>query len=127
MQVPGQSLTSLGTISGRVQPIETGNDDCFRLYAPLFDAFVDCFIEAALVDVVRGMESEYVIVAGLLARSPSTGRPLTVQNVFSIERVTPDAPGSYRRARGAVPWRPGNLLPEDAIRRIRDESLPAYE
>ena len=127
MQEPGQSLTSLGTISGRVQPIETGNDDCFRLYDPLFDAFVDCFIEAALVDVVRGMEGEYVIVAGLLARSPSTGRPLTVQNVFSIERVTPDAPGSYRRARGAVPWRPGNLLPEDAIRRIRDESVPAYE
>ena len=127
MEEPGQSLTSLGTISGRVQPIETGNDDCFRLYDPLFDAFVDCFIEAALVDVVRGMESEYVIVAGLLARSPSTGRPLTVQNVFSIERVTPDAPGSYRRARGAVPWRPGNLLPEDAIRRIRDESVPAYE
>ena len=127
MQEPGQSLTSLGTISGRVQPIETGNDDCFRLYDPLFDAFVDCFIEAALVDVVRGMEGEYVIVAGLLARSPSTGRPLTVQNVFSIERVTPDAPGSYRRARGAVPWRPGNLLPEDAIRRISDESVPAYE
>ena len=64
MQEPGQSLTSLGTISGRVQPIETGNDDCFRLYVPLFDAFVDCFIEAALVDVVRGMEGEYVIVAG---------------------------------------------------------------
>ena len=127
MQEPEQSLTSLGTISGRVQPIETGNDDCFRLYDPLFDAFVDCFIEAALVDVVRGMEGEYVIVAGLLARSPLTGRPLTVQNVFSIERVTPDAPGSYRRARGAVPWRPGNLLPEDAIRRIRDESVPAYE
>ena len=127
MQEPGQSLTSLGTISGRVQPIETGSDDCFRLYDPLFDAFVDCFIEAALVDVVRGMESEYVIVAGLLARSPSTGRPLTVQNVFSIERVTPDAPGSYRRARGAVPWRPGNLLPEDAIHRISDESVPAYE
>ena len=127
MQVPGQSLTSLGTISGRVQPIQTGNDDCFRLYDPLFEAFVDCFIKAALVDVVRGMESEYVIVAGLLARSPSTGRPLTVQNVFSIERVTPDAPGSYRRARGAVPWRPGNPLPEDAIRRISDESVPAYE
>jgi hypothetical protein len=127
MQEPGQSLTSLGTISGRVQPIETGNDDCFRLYVPLFEAFVDCFIEAALVDVVRGMEGEYVIVAGLLARSPVTGRPITVQNVFSIERVTPDAPGSYRRARGAVPWRPGNLLPEDAIRRIRDESVPAYE
>ena len=125
MQEPGQSLTRLGTISGRVQPIETGNDDCFRLYDPL--AFVDCFIEAALVDVVRGMEGEYVIVAGLLARSPSTGRPLTVQNVFSIERVTPDAPGSYRRARGALPWRPGNPLPEDGIRRISDESVPAYE
>ena len=93
MQEPEQSLTSLGTISGRVQPIETGNDDCFRLYEPLFDAFVDCFIEAALVDVVRGMEGEYAIVAGLLARSPVTGRPITVQNVFSIERVTPDAPG----------------------------------
>ena len=127
MQEPGQSLTRLGTISGRVQPIQTGNDDCFRLYDPLFEAFVDCFIKAALVDVVRGMEGEYVIVAGLLASSPVTGRPLTVQNVFSIERVTPDAPGSYRRARGALPWRPGNPLPEDGIRRIRDESVPAYE
>lgn len=28
----------------------------------------------------------------------------------------------YRAARGAVPWRPGDEPPEDAIRRLRDDS-----
>jgi hypothetical protein len=35
-------------------------------------------------------------------------------------RLPPSPPGSYRDARGVLPWRPGDELPEDAIRRLRD-------
>jgi hypothetical protein len=34
--------------------------------------------------------------------------------------LPPSPPGSYREARGILPWRPGDELPEDAIRRLRD-------
>ena len=35
-------------------------------------------------------------------------------------RLPPSPPGSYREARGVVPWQPGDALPEVAIRRLRD-------
>jgi hypothetical protein len=35
-------------------------------------------------------------------------------------RLPPSPPGSYREARGILPWRPGDELPEEAIRRLRD-------
>ena len=35
-------------------------------------------------------------------------------------RLPASPPGSYRAARGVVPWQPGDELPEVAIRRLRD-------
>jgi len=35
-------------------------------------------------------------------------------------RLPASPPGSYKEARGVVPWKTGNELPEVAIRRLRD-------
>jgi hypothetical protein len=37
-------------------------------------------------------------------------------------RLPPSPPGSYRDARGILPWRPGDELPEVRIRRLRDDA-----
>ena len=38
----------------------------------------------------------------------------------ALEAPTDNATRGYQAARGVVPWRPGDELPEDAIRRLRD-------
>jgi phage tail tube protein FII len=42
------------------------------------------------------------------------------QHIQSIDILRPPA-GDYRRARGAIPWQPGDEPAEASIRRLRDE------
>ena len=35
-------------------------------------------------------------------------------------------PGDYKQAKGALPWKAGDELPEDAIRRLRDNDPGGY-
>lgn len=46
------------------------------------------------------------------------GRFDLVEELYEERLLTKDA-ADFRRARGVIPWEPGDELPEDAIRRLR--------
>jgi hypothetical protein len=52
---------------------------------------------------------------------PVDGEPVATPEAHGdADRSPPSPPGSYKAARGILPWRPGDELPEDAIRRLRN-------
>ena len=59
-------------------------------------------------------------VSGQVTREASTGRPISIRQIMEVRILEEASAGSYREARGAVPWQPGDMLPEDAIRKLRD-------
>ena len=64
-------------------------------------------------DVIRMMKTVYTVT-------------LLDENRFRIRYgngketiISVESPTDYKRARGVIPWKEGDELPEDAIRRIR--------
>ena len=59
-------------------------------------------------------------VSGRISRELSTGRPVVIRQILTVEILEDIAPGSYRLARGAVQWNVGEKMPEEIIRQLRD-------
>ena len=59
-------------------------------------------------------------VSGRVSRESILGRPVAIRSILDIDLLEDIAPGSYQLARGAVKWEPGDKLPEDVIRQLRD-------
>ena len=111
---------SIGAIAGRVQTLGDHADLRFNLYDTLFDRAVACYLTPGQEEIMRDAWGERARVSGRITREGSTGRPLSIRNIVAVDILQDAEPGSYRQARGAVPRPPGALLPEDAIRRLRD-------
>lgn len=60
--------------------------------------------------MIRNMWGKYVTVTGKIYRDPITGRPLEVCKLEGVEILQDEPPGSYKRARGAIPWKDGTEL-----------------
>ena len=59
-------------------------------------------------------------VSGTISREELSGCPIAIRRILDVDVLQDIAPGSYRLARGAVPWESGDRLPEDIIRELRD-------
>jgi hypothetical protein len=92
----------------------------FTLYDLLHDDAVSCYLEEGYEDIMRTLWGKLVTVEGIVKRDPLTGAPQTVRQITKVEPMPEVEPESWRRARGIVPIGPRGLMPEKAIRRLRD-------
>lgn len=111
---------ALGAIEGTVEVLSRRRGLHFNLYDSLHDRPVSCYVSAEHADLMRDIWGRRVIVQGLVSRDAERGWPFAVREVTRIEPVPDVPPGSYRRARGILPRRPGQPRAEEAIRRTRD-------
>ena len=111
---------AIGAITGRVQTLSNRSGLRFNLYDILFDKAVACYLAPGQEELMRAAWGLRATVSGRVSRDAITGRPLAIRQIMNVKILQDVAPGSYRRARGAVPRPAGAMLAEDAIRRLRD-------
>ena len=114
------ATVSIGVVTGRIQTLSNRNGLRFNLYDTVHDKAVACYLAPHQTELIREAWGCRAAITGHITREAQTGRPITIRQITAIETLAEPAPGAYRQARGAVPWQPGDLLPEDAIRRLRD-------
>jgi hypothetical protein len=117
---PTPAVEAYGAIEGRVQTLTSRGGLRFTLYDMLHDRAVSCYVTEGRDSLLRDIWGKRALVEGWISRDAKSGRPLAVRQITSITELPERGPGSYRDARGAVPLKPGGLLPEVAIRRLRD-------
>ena len=111
---------SIGAITGRVQSLSSRAGLRFNLYETIDDSQVTCYLSPGQEETMRMVWRNRATVVGSVTRDPMTGRPTSIRDIRQVELLEDVAPGSYRQARGAVPWQLGDALPEEAIRLLRD-------
>lgn len=118
--VPSRISTAYGAVEGRVQTLTSRGSLRFVLYDSLNDKPVSCYLAEGQEDLMRGIWGQLAMVEGMVSRDPLTGRAVSIRRVRGVEPVKEVVPGSYRHARGLVPFDPDDPKPEELIRRMRD-------
>ena len=114
------TLTSVGAVSGRIQTLTNRGSLRFNLYDTVHDKAVACYLQLGQEEVMRQAWGKLARVSDSVSRETATGLPVAIRQILEVV-VLPDAePGSYQAARGVVPWQPGDRMPEDVIRQLRD-------
>ncbi len=116
---PNLWQVSWGTLRGEVGAITKRPNLQFTLYDSYFDRAVACFLSREDEALARSVWGKQVEVTGQIYRRIKDDRPVRVRNIVDVQPLSPS--GDFRRARGVVPWQPGDELPEVTIRRLRDE------
>lgn len=111
---------SIGAITGTIQTLSNRGGLRFNLYDTLHDKAVACYLAPGQDELMREAWGRRARVTGRISREASTGRPIAIRQIVAVETLSAAPPGSYRQARGAVPWQPGDPMPEDVIRQLRD-------
>ena len=113
-------LKSIGSISGRIQTLSNRGGLRFNLYDVVHDRAVGCYLREGQEELMREAWGRRARVSGSITREQPSGRPLTIRQILSVEILEDFPPGSYRLAKGALPWSPGEKMPEEVIRQLRD-------
>ena len=113
-------MKSVGAITGRVQTLSNRGSLRFNLYDTVHDRAVGCYLQQGQEELIREAWGRRVRVSGRISRELSTGRPVVIREILAVEILEDVAPGSYRLAKGAVPWNVGDKMPEEVIRQLRD-------
>ena len=111
---------SVGVVTGTVQTLSSQNGLRFTIYDSVHDKAVKCRLEPGQEYLVRKIWGRRASVSGTIVRDGATGIPKSVTNILKIEPLPDYEPGSYRNAKGALPWKEGDRMPEDVIRELRD-------
>ena len=111
---------SVGAITGRVQTLSSRSGLRFNLYDAIHDRAVACYLGLGQEEIMREAWGNRATVVGRVSRDPVTGKPISIRDIRQVKLLDDVAPGTYRQARGAVPWEPGDMMPEEAIRLLRD-------
>jgi hypothetical protein len=109
-----------GAVTGRIQTLTSRNSLRFTLYDHIHERAVSCYLGEGRESLMRQMWDRVATVEGWVSRDPATGRPLTVRRVSNVTALTEVEPQDYTKARGALPRKDGDPLPEDLTRRLRD-------
>ena len=118
--VPTFPSISIGAITGRVQTISSRAGLRFNLYETIDGNQVTCYLGPGQEETMRTVWGNVATVVGRVTRDPVTGRPTSIRDIRQVELLENVATATYRQAKGAVPWEPGDILPEEAIRLLRD-------
>ncbi len=117
---PQRLVTSFGAIKGRIQS-RTGRTSLrFTLFDSVSNRGVSCYLQEGREELMDSDWDQRAIVEGWVSRDPITGRPIAIRQVSQVTLLKDVKPGSFRAARGVVSIGGDRLLPEDAIRRLRD-------
>lgn len=112
--------TVYGAVEGRIQTLSNRGSLRFTLYDTHNDKAVSCYIAEGQDDLLRDVWGRRALVEGRIRRDPLTGRPLTIRDVRHIQPLPEPEPYRFYEARGILPLMPGEEMPEDRIRRLRD-------
>ena len=120
IHIPIPPSVSIGAITGRVQTLSSRAGLSFNLYDTVHDRSVTCYLKSGQEEVMREVWGNWATVVGTVSRESVTGKPISIRNIKKVERLDEVRHGAYQQARGAVPWQAGDMLPEEAIRLLRD-------
>lgn len=109
-----------GAVEGRIQTVSNRGSLRFTLYDLVDDRAISCYVREGEQEQLRDLWGRLVIVEGRIKRDPVSGKPATVRDVTRITQRAEVERDTFRQARGAVPWKPGDPLPEAVIREMRD-------
>jgi hypothetical protein len=112
---------SYGAVRGRVESMTRHNHLRFTLYDLVDDRAISCYLSAGSEEVMRDAWGKIAMVEGIVHRDPETGHATTVRSVTDVRVIQEGKPGDWRKAIGVACGFLGNDLPEDVIRRARDE------
>jgi hypothetical protein len=115
---PSHLTVAFGAVEGNVQTLTNRGGLRFTLYDQLFDKAVSCYLRPGDEERMRNLWGKRVIIEGRVARDPISGRAVTIRDISEITPLVEG--GGYQRAKGALPFKPGQLSPEELIRRVRD-------
>ena len=110
---------SIGAIRGRVQTMSKVTCMRFILYDDLHGKAVRCYLQSGQENIIRTLWGRRASVVGTITRAAG-GKPVAIREIMSVKAIKEVPPGSYKQARGAIPWKPGDMLPEEVIRKMRD-------
>lgn len=113
-------LVSIGAVTGRVQTLSNRSGLRFNLYDTIHDRAVACYLSSGQESLMREAWGRLAMVSGRVSRDASTGRAIAIRQIMNVDILEEVPPGSYRRARGAVPWQSSYKKPEEIIRQLRD-------
>ncbi len=113
-QIPG----AYGAIEGTVETLARRRGLRFTLYDSLNDRAVSCYLQPDYEEKMRNVWGKRAIVQGWVTRDPANGHPLAIRHIDAVTPIL--AEGDYRKARAVLPLKPGDLSPEEQIRRLRD-------
>jgi len=112
---------SLGTVKGTVQTLSMRKKLSFTVWDSLFDKPVSCYLKEDQEELMREAWGKRAVVAGRIGRQAESGRPVVIREVKTIEILDKPERGSYKRARGILPWKSGDEKPEVILRRLRND------
>ncbi len=111
---------SLGSVKGKIQTVSSRKRLSFIVWDSLYDRPVRCYLKEGEEELIRKAWGKLAIVSGKIGRQVETGRPIVIREVNSIRTIDEPEPGSYKKAKGIFPWKPGDEEPEILLRRLRD-------
>ena len=114
--------SAIGVVTGTVQTLSNRAGLRFNLYDTIHDKSVRCYLNPGQEELMREAWGRRVSVTGTVSRGAGSGRPTVIRDILKVELLEEIQPGSYKLAKGAVPWQPGDMLPEEAVRQVRDRS-----
>lgn len=110
-----------GAVKGRVESMTKHNHLRFTLYDLLDNRAIPCYLVPGSIEIMREAWGKIVLVEGVVHRDPDSGRATTVRNIHNVKIVRELKPGAWRKAIGAARGFLGDELPEDIVRRSRDD------
>ena len=122
LQKSDSPSSAIGVVTGTVQTLSNRVGLTFNLYDIIHDKSVRCYLKPGQEELMREAWGKRTRVTGTVSRESDSGRPIAIRDILKVELVEEVQPGSYELAKGAVPWQPGDMPPEEAVRRVRDRS-----
>ena len=117
---PHQLKETYGAVQGRIQTLTRVKQYRFTLYDLHSQYPITCYLNPEYEEDMRKAWGKLATVEGIIRRNPESGLPMTVRQVSSIHILSEGTTGGWREALGCAPDYIGNVLPEIAIRRLRD-------
>jgi hypothetical protein len=118
---PRKTQVVMGAMRGRVQCLSNRGGLRFTLYDLIDDKAISCYCSPGYENKMRDAWGKIAVVEGRIHRDPETGRATTIRDVKDVVPVPECKPGDWREALGAAPGFLGTALPEEVIRRSRDD------
>ena len=113
------STITIGEVRGTVQTMSNVTCMRFILYDDLHGKAVRCYLQSGQENIIRTLWGRRAGVIGTITRAAG-GKPVAIREIMKVEPIKEVPLDSYKKARGAIPWKPGDMLPEEVIRRMRD-------